>query len=224
MIKVAILLALLARLVLANANIWDEAANEINVDPYLLWSIGKNESGFNAYSINYNKMPNEKIEKAAFFFRTNGVKTQRYGNEKQHLSVDCKNLSCAETAIAYAEKNKINYDIGVMNINSIHFKTLSEYGITPYSLLDPKLNVKVGAWELKGCINRYGYSWNAINCYNGMSYENRVQNKYAMKIYKTMMRAKQRHQAPQNAALSEGASQPIAQSEPPSFLAFEKVN
>lgn len=58
-------------------------------------------------------------------------------------------------------------DVGVMQINSIHFQTLEKLGISKESLWNPETNIQVGAWVLAQCIKKNGYTTNALNCYNG---------------------------------------------------------
>jgi soluble lytic murein transglycosylase-like protein len=58
-------------------------------------------------------------------------------------------------------------DVGVMQINSIHFPTLAKLGIPKESLWNPETNIQVGAWVLAQCIQKHGYTTNALNCYNG---------------------------------------------------------
>lgn len=83
-------------------------------------------------------------------------------------------------AIAYKESrlspkaiNRSNkngtYDIGIMQINSIHLKWLKkDYSISEADLLNkPKLNVFVGAMILRKCFDRHDNTQNAITCYNG---------------------------------------------------------
>lgn len=54
-------------------------------------------------------------------------------------------------------------DYGHMQINSLW---VSQIGETYLDLNDPCYCTKVGAWVLSGCINRYGYTADAISCYN----------------------------------------------------------
>lgn len=119
-----------------NTNYFVEAGKYYNVEPWLIWAMGKVESGHNPRAVNRNK---------------NGT-----------------------------------YDIGIMQINSIHLKRLSKYGIRERDLYTPKVNIFVGAFILKECINKYGNNWNAVSCYNGMSEENRKYFTYAKKVQKAL--------------------------------------
>ena len=83
------------------------------------------------------------------------------------------------------------YDIGIMQINSAHLPRLKkEYNITKKDLLNPKINIFVGAEILKKCFDKHGVSQNGITCYNGRIKNNpygkevleilsKEQNKYA---------------------------------------------
>lgn len=76
------------------------------------------------------------------------------------------------------------YDYGLMQINSSWYKVL---GPELWSQLgDPCTNVKVGAWILAGCIQRYGYNWDAIGSYNSRTpYKKAV---YAQKISRELQK------------------------------------
>ena len=56
-----------------------------------------------------------------------------------------------------------SYDYGLMQINSRWKAALGERW---EYLSDACYNVMVGAWILRGCIDRYGYSWDAVACYH----------------------------------------------------------
>lgn len=68
-----------------------------------------------------------------------------------------------------SKKNKNGtYDIGIMQINSVHLPRLkNEYNITENDLLDPKINIFIGAEILKKCFDKHGATQNGITCYNG---------------------------------------------------------
>ncbi|KIM06059.1 MAG: twitching motility protein PilT [Sulfurovum sp. AS07-7] len=58
-------------------------------------------------------------------------------------------------------------DIGIMQINTVHLPSLAKYGILKDDLLNPRINIFVGAWVLQGCFKKHGFTKNAVTCYNG---------------------------------------------------------
>lgn len=76
-------------------------------------------------------------------------------------------------------------DIGLMQINS---RWLSKLRITQKELLsNPCLNVEVGALILGECIKKYGYTWQAVGCYNATSEVNRVN--YSWMVFRQLQKA-----------------------------------
>lgn len=79
------------------------------------------------------------------------------------------------------------YDIGLMQINSVHIPTLRAHGIDPSSLKNACASTYIGAWVLSSKIRRYGYTWQAIAAYNVGSLDTpariRVGQAYAKKVY-----------------------------------------
>ena len=74
------------------------------------------------------------------------------------------------------------YDFGVMQINSSWYYTLGkEWWMT---LGDPCSNIKGGARILSGCMKKYGYSWEAIGCYNSQTPDKR--DKYALAVFRQL--------------------------------------
>ncbi|RFP09358.1 lytic transglycosylase [Duganella sp. BJB488] len=57
-------------------------------------------------------------------------------------------------------------DYGMMQINSIHLKDLSGYGIATDSLMDPCVSVYVAAWHLRSKMLKYGNTWDAVGSYH----------------------------------------------------------
>ena len=60
-----------------------------------------------------------------------------------------------------------SYDFGLMQINSSWYRTLGDE--VWQRLADPCVNVYVGAWVLAQCMQRYGYTWEAVGCYNAVT-------------------------------------------------------
>jgi soluble lytic murein transglycosylase-like protein len=72
------------------------------------------------------------------------------------------------------------YDFGIMQINSSWGVALGrEWWNT---LGDPCTNIKSGAMILSHCMKKYGYSWEAIGCYNSQTPSKR--DRYAVMIFK----------------------------------------
>ncbi len=65
-----------------------------------------------------------------------------------------------------------SFDYGLMQINSRWYNVLGHERWI--KLADPCFNVKVGAWILAGCIKRFGYTWQAVGCYNAADRAKRV--------------------------------------------------
>ncbi|HEY1844446.1 MAG TPA: lytic transglycosylase domain-containing protein [Buttiauxella sp.] len=58
-------------------------------------------------------------------------------------------------------------DVGIMQINTVHFKALKARGIDEELLRKNSCaNVFSGTWVLKQSINRYGYTWDGIGNYH----------------------------------------------------------
>jgi hypothetical protein len=70
-------------------------------------------------------------------------------------------------------------DVGLMQINTIWRPLLGEERWK--NLDDACYNTKTGAWILATCINKYGYNWKAIGCYNSQTPEK--SEIYARKIF-----------------------------------------
>lgn len=57
-------------------------------------------------------------------------------------------------------------DVGIGQMNSIHFPALMANGIAPRQLLDPCVGTYVAAWHLSKLIADHGNSWEAIARYH----------------------------------------------------------
>lgn len=89
------------------------------------------------------------------------------------------------------------YDIGLMQINSVHLPRLARYGITKSTLMDACASTYVGAWIMADNIRRYGWSWEAIAAYNvgSLNTPARVQigRRYAGKVYEAYGKLSRQH-------------------------------
>ena len=74
------------------------------------------------------------------------------------------------------------YDFGIMQINSSWGYSLGRDWWN--TLGDPCSNIKGGAMILADCMKKYGYSWEAIGCYNSQTPSRR--NQYALTIFKQL--------------------------------------
>ena len=57
-------------------------------------------------------------------------------------------------------------DIGIGQINSIHLKELSQFGIGPVHLQDACIGTYVAAWHLKKAIAARGNTWEGVASYH----------------------------------------------------------
>jgi soluble lytic murein transglycosylase-like protein len=114
----------------------------------------------------------------AFCFEEAGGK---YGVSPQLLWAIAKTESRFNPVAVNYNKNG-SFDYGLMQVNSSWY---SELGSQRWmSLSDACYNVQVGAWILGQCVQRYGYTWAAVGCYNGISKDKGAA--YANKIYRTL--------------------------------------
>ena len=83
------------------------------------------------------------------------------------------------------KSSKKSADRGIMQINSCWIPTLKKYAKADIrtALYNPDYNIKVGAWVLKQCLNRYGNTWRAVDCYNKGAKKARNSSRYINKIW-----------------------------------------
>ncbi|PRA26554.1 transglycosylase SLT domain-containing protein [Pseudomonas poae] len=91
----------------------------------------------------------------------------RYDIEPELLQA----IAAVESGYRADAMNRANrngtWDIGLMQINSLHLPRLLKLGITEERLLaEPCLSVEVGASILSEFIQRFGYNWTAVGSYN----------------------------------------------------------
>lgn len=108
------------------------------------------------------------------------------------------------------------FDLGLMQINSSWVNALN---LDAKQLLsNPCYNTMTGAKILKQCIARYGYTWEAVGCYNAASRSKRVE--YSWKIFKRLkaeglrLKAEDRSLPPQDLSGGQKAEGKEQNSEP----------
>jgi len=98
-------------------------------------------------------------EVSAFCFGQAG----RLYNISPHLLRAIARVESGLNPSAVNQNGDGSYDYGLMQINSRWQDGLN--GNFKY-LSDPCYNVMVGSWILRQCMDRYGYTWDAVACYN----------------------------------------------------------
>ncbi|MFA1289087.1 lytic transglycosylase domain-containing protein [Xanthomonas axonopodis pv. nakataecorchori] len=89
-------------------------------------------------------------------------------------------------ADAIHRNNNGTVDYGKMQINSIHLRRLSSYGISRDALMHPCISVYVAAWRLREMTNKYGNTWAAVGAYHSETPGER--DKYAHAIHSILLR------------------------------------
>jgi soluble lytic murein transglycosylase-like protein len=75
-------------------------------------------------------------------------------------------------------------DVGIAQINSVHFKELSKFGISPQHLMNACISTYVAAWHLKKQLTQYGNTWFAIGAYH--SAHQPYNRRYALRVFKQL--------------------------------------
>ena len=104
-------------------------------------------------------------------------------------------------------------DIGLMQINSFWLERLNLNG--SQLIAEPCTNVRTGANVLRRCVDRYGYTWQAVGCYNATSKGKKIS--YAWKVYKEFQKPGRKGQKDAEIAVDRKESSTIPV---PSSLVF----
>jgi len=116
----------------------------------------------------------------AFCFEEAG---NRYGINPVLLQAIARVESGMNPKVVNVNKNG-STDFGLMQINSSWIEPMKLY--RQELLSNPCYNVMAGASILRGCIDKYGYNWQAIGCYNAVAITGRVD--YSWKVYRALKR------------------------------------
>ncbi|GFO58976.1 hypothetical protein GMST_13010 [Geomonas silvestris] len=118
----------------------------------------------------------------AFCFEEAGA---QYGINPQILRAIAKVESNFNPRAVHRNTNG-TFDFGLMQINSSWAPTLGKERWN--SLGDACVNTKTGAWILSMCIEKYGYNWKAIGCYNSQTPDKR--DHYARMVFDQLQKVK----------------------------------
>ncbi len=117
---------------------------------------------------------------------------QRFGIDRRLL----ESIAMAESnmnSMAVHVNGDGSFDAGLMQINSSWIGAL---GLDKEKLVaDACYNVMAGARILSGCLERYGYRWEAVGCYNAASMRKRID--YSWKVYRILREKRKTPGAPQ---------------------------
>jgi len=172
----------------ATENIWVKVGKAYSIEPTLLYSIAKVESALDRYvvALSHSKMTPAQLQNLNNFLSKNGIESKMYA---QVISIKNKNKNEASRVVHYLYTNNYpRFDMGIMQINSIHKPLLDKARISFYDLFDPKINIQVGAYVLATCFQKHKNNKDAINAYNGKVNDNPYSAKVFAefkKLYKT---------------------------------------
>lgn len=57
-------------------------------------------------------------------------------------------------------------DVGIAQVNSVHWADLARFGIGPRDLLNPCVSTFVAGWQLSRQMARFGNTWYAVGAYH----------------------------------------------------------
>lgn len=150
----------------------NRAEGLFGIDERLLIAIAKVESGFNPYAIGAGFGKSRwKFMKVLKQLKKEGIKCEGkvlngIKGRFYHVSIKPRTKKEFLKALRIVKNYSHTYDIGLMQINSQHLKALRMAGIREIDLANPCQSVYVGAWILRQCVDRFGISWKAVDCYN----------------------------------------------------------
>lgn len=164
----------------ANENIWVKVGQIYGIEPSLLYSIAKVESNLDRYVVAFSahKMTPKQARDLEAFLKQKGIESQMH---TKVISIRSKNKYEASHVVHFLyTRNYPRFDMGIMQINSIHKLMLDRANISFYDLFDPKVNIQVGAYILATCFAKHKNNKDAINAYNGKIKD----NPYSAKVFK----------------------------------------
>jgi len=160
-------------------NIWVKVGQIYGIEPRLLYSIAKVESDLDRYIVAFsaNKMTPKQAQELQLFLKQRGIASTQYSKV---IAIKSKNKYEASYVVHFLYTHHYpRFDMGIMQINSIHKPLLDRANISLYDLFDPKINIQVGAYILATCFERHKNTKDAVNAYNGKIDD----NPYSAKVF-----------------------------------------
>ena len=106
------------------------------------------------------------------------------------------NLESSLNSNAVNTNSNGSVDLGIGQINSIHFAELDKWGVTPQKLMDACVSTYVAAWHLKRGITKHGNTWFGIAAYHSTTPKHNA--KYQTLVFKELVRSGAIDVAPKN--------------------------
>lgn len=140
----------------------------------------------------------------AVFFAASDCSAFCFAEAAKRYQVDMNLLMAIAKVESNFTPNAVNtnkngsVDLGLMQINSQHFKSLEQFNITEKSIMEPCVNVHVGAWILARTIKEHGATWRAVGAYNAGGRPEREEQRgiYASKVQKALNTSLNKHIPP----------------------------
>lgn len=160
-----------------------KVAAEKYFDVKVIYTLAQIESGFKPFKISmlthpknaqqFKKAENERVKVE--------VKNYFLDESLMQVSFHPQNLALSKSLVRVFKKQKLNFDVGLMQINSNNFGLLEID-----SIFEPKYNISKAMVGLNFCSTKFQKTSEIIECYNsGTKLEKRMPYyKYFVKKYK----------------------------------------
>lgn len=157
-----------------------EVQKHLNIPAELMVAIAYVESRFNPYAVNLQT--NYNIDG---YLRSIGVKyLKSRGRRTRYMyNIYPRTLSQAKK-LKVVFRDAKTYDVGLMQINVSNFRWMHRLGVirSVDDLFDPCRSVIAGGIVLRKCIDRFGMSPRAIDCYNKGAKRSRFLSSYVLRV------------------------------------------
>lgn len=154
-----------------------EAQKTYRVPAVLLVAVAYVESGLHPYAVNLRtRFRIDNLLEGVRYRRSKHGKGYTYSVYPGSLE---EGLRVLEIARVFGD-----YDVGVMQINRRNAELLKKKGIIrrEEDLFDPCFSIKAGAYLLSLCVERYGLTSKAVDCYNKGAGKAKEDSSYVRKV------------------------------------------